>query len=352
MTRLIVRLRDIAEKTGFSTNTVSLALRRSPRIPERTREIIERTARELNYLPNHVAKSLVSRETKTVGLVVPDINNPVLTQAAHALGKALAARGYGTLLATSNNTVAEEIRTIDMLRSRQVDGMLIYPTNHETLEHIRLLRRANYPVVLLVGDPRSGVDTVAVDDARGAYKATRHLIAEGHTRIGILDDASGGNSEKRDGYSLALREAGIEPDPRLYVDPQGASAANGLAAMDALMRAGGRPTAVFATTDALGIGVLRWCDAHGVSVPDDLAIVGFDNTEYGEHASVPLSTVDYAVDQVTRLAVDRLMSLIAAEEGLPDPEASLIDPELVVRDSSGRGRRIREEVLVRGRAAE
>src|SRR3569833_1895986 len=122
MARPIVRLKDIADKTGFSTNTVLLALRQSPRIPQQTRDQNQRAATELNYLPNHIAKSLVSRETKTIGLVLTDINNPVLTHTAPAIELALAERGYGTLFATSNNTQSEEARASEMVRARQVDG--------------------------------------------------------------------------------------------------------------------------------------------------------------------------------------------------------------------------------------
>ncbi len=190
MGRSIVRLKDIADKTGFSTNTVSLALRHSPRIPQQTRDIIQRAAAELNYLPNEIAKSLVSRETKTIGLVLTDINNPTLTHTAQAIEIALAERGYGTLFATSNNTLSEEIRAIELFRSRQVDGMLIYPTSHRKLDHIRPLRRANYPVVLLVGDPDAGIDAVCIDERRGAYKAARHLIDVGHRKIGFIDSAN------------------------------------------------------------------------------------------------------------------------------------------------------------------
>ena len=143
MARSIVRLKDIADKTGFSTNTVSLALRESPRIPEQTRILIRQAANELNYLPNQIAKSLVSRETKTIGLVLTDITNPVLTRVAQAIEIALAERGYGTLFATSNNTLSEEISAVELFRARQVDGMLIYPTSHRRLDHLRPLRRAN-----------------------------------------------------------------------------------------------------------------------------------------------------------------------------------------------------------------
>jgi LacI family transcriptional regulator len=340
MGKSIVRLKDIADKTGFSTNTVSLALRESPRIPAQTRELIQRAASELNYLPNHVAKSLVSRETKTIGLVLTDINNPALTQTAQAIELALAERGYGTLFATSNNTLSEEIRAIDVFRSRQVDGMLIYPTSHRKLDHIRPLRRANYPVVLLVGDPDSGLDAVCVDDRRGAYKATRHLIESGHRRIGIIDTSNpNGNLEKREGYQQALSEAGIDMDETLLVDPQGNSTVRGFWAMDTMMSMKKRPSAVFAANDSLAIGALSWCTRHDMRVPKDVAIIGFDNIEYAEYASVPLSTVNYAADIVSRMAVDRLMRLISAGDHLPEPRVTLIDPDLVIRESTQAPRR-------------
>ena len=335
MGRSIVRLKDIADKTGFSTNTVSLALRQSPRIPQQTRDIIQRAAAELNYLPNQIAKSLVSRETKTIGLVLTDINNPVLTHTAQAIELALASRGYGTLFATSNNNMAEEIRAIEMVRARQVDGILIYPTSHRQLDHLRVLRRANYPIVLLVADTEGGIDAVGMDERRGAYKATRHLIDMGHRRIAIIDGANPyGNREKREGYQQALTEAGLAHDPALVLDPRGHSVDRGYWAIDGVMSGDERPTAIFAANDSLALGALRWCLKHAVRVPEDVAIVGMDNIEFGEYAGVPLSSVDYAVETVTRMAVERLMRLIAAGDQLPEPRVTQIDPDLVIREST------------------
>jgi LacI family transcriptional regulator, galactose operon repressor len=335
MGRARVRLKDIADQTGFSTNTVSLALRESPRIPEETRQIIRSAARTLNYLPNQIAKSLVSRETMTIGLVLTDILNPTLNQTAQALELALAERGYSTLFATSNNTLEQERAVVDVFRSRQVDGILIYPTSHREIEHIRTLRRAGYPTVMLVADPDAGVDAVSVDDRRGAYKATRHLIELGHRRIGFLDAAYAlGNSEKREGYQLALAEAGIDFDPSIVIDTHGHRAAEGYAATGALTAATDRPTAVFASNDSLALGALRWCFRHRLQVPGDLAIVGFDNIEYAEFAAVPLSSVNYAADAVSKLAVERLIRLIDAGDTLPPPKVTLIDPDLVIRESS------------------
>jgi LacI family transcriptional regulator len=335
MGRSVVRLKDIAERTGFSVNTVSLALRQSARIPEETRLLIQQAAEALNYAPNHVAKSLVSRQTMTVGLVLTDITNPMLTQVAQAIELALADRGYSTLFATSNNDLAEEKKVIEMFRSRQVDGMLIYPRNHRELDHIRRLRVANYPVVLLVGDPDAGIDAVCIDERRGAYRAVRHLVDMGHTRIGIIDSSNPlGNLEKRDGYRQALAEAGLEPEDSLSADPQGHSVIRGYWAMDRLMNAPNRATAVFAANDSLAIGALRWTQKNGFAVPRDVAIIGFDNIEFAEHAATPISSVNYAVQMVAELAVDRLIGLIGGGDQLPEPRVTMIDPDLVIRDST------------------
>lgn len=335
MGKAIVRLRDIADRTGFSTNTVSLALRQSERIPLETRNKIQSAALELGYVPNHVAKSLVSRETRTIGLVLTDILNPTLTHTAQAVEMALAERGYGTLFATSNNTLEEEIKVVDMFRSRQVDGILIYPAKHRSLDHLRPLRRANFPLVLLIADPDAGIDGVSVDDRSGGFQATRYLIGRGHRRIGFLDASHpNGNDEKLEGYQQALIESGIEFDPDLVIATNGHYARQGYFALDILMNGSKRPTAVFTDNDSLALGALRWCHKHKVRIPEDLAVMGYDNIAFTEFGEPPLSTVNYDVDAVSRMAVDRLMRLISAGEQLPEPRITLIDPELIVREST------------------
>ncbi len=245
MARDVIRLRDIADKTGFSTNTVSLALRESTRIPLETRSIIQSAALELGYLPNQIAKSLVSRETRTIGLVLTDILNPTLTHTAQAVEMALAERGYGTLFATSNNTLSEEMKVVEMFRSRQVDGILIYPVRHRELEHLRSLRRANYPIVLLIADPDAGIDGVSVNDRSGVFQATRHLIGLGHRSIGFLDATrAAGNYEKFEGYQQALAASGLPFDDDLVVATNGHYARHGFYALDTLMGGSKIPTAV------------------------------------------------------------------------------------------------------------
>ena len=335
MAKGTIRLSDVAARTGFSTNTVSLALRESSRIPLETRTKIQSVAAELGYFPNHVAKSLVNRETRTIGLVLTDVMNPVLTHTAQAVELALAERGYGTLFATSNNNFAEETKVVEMFRSRQVDGMLVYPARHRELAHLRPLRRANFPIVLLIADPSVGLDGVSVNDRSGALQATRYLIGRGHRRIGFLDASSrNGNLEKLEGYQQALAEAGLPPDPALIVQTDGDYSRHGYFALDLLMAGGTRPTAVLGDNDSIALGALSWCHKHNVRVPQDLAVMGFDNIPSSEFASPPLSTVNYDVEAVSRMAVDRLMRLITTDEPLPEPRVTMIDPELIIRGST------------------
>lgn len=339
MARQPTRLKDIAAVTGVTANTVSLALRGSPRIPRETRDRIVAAARKLNYLPNQVAQSLVSRETKTVGLILTSIVNPILTQAARAIERELAARGYSLMLSASENDISKETEALNVFRSRQVDGMLIYAASHGALDHIRPLRRAGYPIVLLVDDPTRRLDVVSVDDRRGAELATDHLVALGHRRIALLD-AGGqlGNFEKFEGYRNGLAKVGIALEPGIVIDPEGHSAAEGYAAFAAfLARARKRPTALLASTDLLALGALRACRDHGVAVPGDLALVGFDDIEASDYAPVPLTTVHYGADELSKAAVDRLLALINTPGRLPRPKQTFIEPMLVVRESCGAG---------------
>jgi len=331
----VVRLKDIAEKTGFSTNTVSLALRDSPRIPERTRDRIRKAARELNYLPNQIAKSLVSRRTETVGLVLTQVTNPMLTRTAQLLEGDLAARGYGTLFATSNNRLDHERRVIEMFRARQVDGMLVYPASPEDLDHIRRLRRAGHPIVLLVNDPTGTLDSVSMNDRQGAEIATAHLIAHGHTRIGFIGATRpGANLDKLIGYREALANHGLAYAASLCAAPAGPGAADGHDAAARLMAVPEPPTAVFAATDTLAFGVMKWARDVGRAIPADLAVIGYDDIELARFSEVPLSSVRYHAGAVASGAIDRLMTLMSAGDPLPAASNALIAPELVVRASS------------------
>lgn len=330
-----IRLRDIAEKAGFSANTVSLALRNSPRIPEKTRKQIQDLATELNYRPNRIAQSLVSQKSMIIGLVLTDIRNPILTLVAQEVSTLLAEEGYATMFSTSSNTLEKEELAIDTLRERQVDGILIYPTDHGETAHLRELRDMGYPLVSLSSDPTKQLDTVSVDEQNGAFRATEHLIACGRRKIALLDAASPlGNSEKLCGYKQALMDAGIPFDKRLTFDVAGHGVQEGLDAMSHLWESGVRPDAVLATNDSLALGVQSWCQRNDISIPEDMAVAGFDNIELARLSSVPITTIAYPVNRVSRFAVSTLLSLINEQEKMPEPVSRTFEPDLLIRQST------------------
>lgn len=176
MNRPFVRLKDIAERTGFSINTVSVVLRGHSQLPEATRARILEVARELNYVPNAVARSLVRQTTQTVGVVLTNIMNPILTRAAQAIEQNLTALGYGTVFSISGYDLAKERAAIDRLLERQVDGILLYPANHGHLDHLETLRATGFPLVLLTRVRAGSFDIVSLDDRKGVLLAARHLV--------------------------------------------------------------------------------------------------------------------------------------------------------------------------------
>lgn len=329
------RLKDVAAATGFSVNTVSLALRGSPRIPEETRAQIAAEATRLNYRPNQLAKALVTQRSGSVGLILTELTNPVLTAVAQSIEKELSRRGFTTLFATSNNDREVEARMIETFMARRADGILLFPCHHREIDHVRRLRARGVPVVLLVADPDAGVDAVCMDERAGAHKAVSHLIAQGHRRIAIFDATDdNGNREKIEGYMKALEEAGIALDPGLLISPPGHDVKGGYWGMEMLMARGTGATAVFAATDSLALGALRYCARKGISVPGQMSIFGFDNIEFAEHAATALSSVNYDIPAVSRLAIERVVSLIEAKE-LPPPRVTQVEPDLVIRESTG-----------------
>jgi len=329
-------LKDIADATGFSVNTVSLALRDSPRLPENTRKIILEQAARLNYFPNRIARSLASSATRTIGLVMTDILNPTLTLAAHTIERKLTEAGYGVMFAASDASPENERRAIGLFLSYQVDGMLIYPASRTDYGHIKQVDEAGTPVLLLVDIPGSGLDIVTIDDFDGAYRAFSHLCDCGHRTFAMLDGGRAvGNPDKLNGARAALAAVGLPETAISVFVPEGHAAVHGYDLMPRVMAVSPRPTAVFASTDSLAAGALRWCRENGLKVPDDVAVVGYDNTEMSEYSVPPMTTVNYAADEISRIGVERILNRLSGSQAWSGPETRLIKPELIVRGTTG-----------------
>jgi LacI family transcriptional regulator len=331
-----IRQEDIAKELGLSINTVSLALKNSPRINEETRLRVQQVARALNYIPNSIAQSLVQKKTNIIGFILPKVTNPIQIETAQQIERKLLANGYNMILMTTDSDKSYESQALDILLSRQVDGIFLFPTNKQNQEKIKAIRSAHIPIILLSGGnyPLSS-DSVYMNQFIGAYKATSHLAKLGYRQIAFITGGSA-NTEKYAGYQAALKENGLNYDSERVVSVRDFSYEQGYHAASKLFEKG-PVRAIMASSDYLALGALRWCRKHGYRVPEDTAIVGFDDLEAARFAEVPLTTVTYKVDELTTQAIDLLFKLISDQENLPSlkPVRIEIEPSLEIRESCG-----------------
>ena len=310
---MAVRLKDIAQKTGFSVNTVSLALCNSPRISGETRQLIRSVADQMHYVSNRAARSLVTRKSRMIGLIVREFNNVILNMVASKLEKELYQMGYGLILMTTQPPKTE-LDAIRLLEAQQVDGILMYPDLPPDKRLISVIEKLQIPVVMLsYGNYDLFTDAVYVDKEHSAYLATSYLITQGHRKIGIIC-GSANNTLQLDpdrfaGYCRALNEAGIPLNPSYTVMPAAGYYQAGYDAARMLHRRSD-VTAIVGSTDVILCGAMHYYLNHGMRVPEDVSFVSNDSTEVAAFAPVPLTAIAYPVDDLVANALSLIMERI------------------------------------------
>lgn len=334
-----VTIRDVAQKAGTSVAAASSALsgrRGSIRVGEATRQRIVAVAEELGYVPNPIAKSLATGRTRTLGLVLPYPNafidqNPFCTHVMHGVFQAAIADKYNLMLFTA----WAEHHAPPAEFGQRADGLiLVLPPSDDPL--VAYCRERNVPSVAVVADPASGLPTVNSDDREGGYVGTKHLLDLGHRRIGFLGGVAeiSTSEPRRAGYLRALADHGIAPEPRLMV-AAGFDARYGHAAMLDLLSLPRRlrPTAVFAVNDLCANGAISAIREAGLRIPEDIAVVGYDDTEFCDTTRPTLTSVHMSVDELGSTAVRRLVRLIDGEDD--GPTELILPVSLTIRDSCG-----------------
>ncbi|HEY8450794.1 MAG: LacI family DNA-binding transcriptional regulator [Micromonosporaceae bacterium] len=326
-------LKSIAAAAGVHPSTASRALNGIPdaRIPEETLARIRRIAAEMGYEPHPWARSLRTRQTMMIGLLIPRLTDVVLAKMFEAAEEHARAKGYQTITVSTFDRDSAQQELIDRLVDRRVDGLVLATA---TLGDPTLARleQDGLPFVLL---NRSSGDYPCVcgDDELGGYLATRHLLERGHrviAHIGGPQSTSTGTYRLR-GYKRALNEFGIRYNPNL-VRYGRFDAASALKGAEELLSRPQRPTAIFAINDSSALGVMAAARRLGLKVPDDLAVVGYNDSEMAALLPIPLTSVQVPLEQMGQLAVDMLLDRI---NGVA-VERVLLTPRLVVRESSGR----------------
>jgi LacI family transcriptional regulator len=324
----------VARRAGVSKSTVSNALNRPEIVNERTRERIDRAIQELGFVPNTHARLLGGGPSQMLGLVVLDITSPFFMEAARAVERVASDANQVVILCNSESSPEKEQRLLRMLAAQDVRGILLTPATSEAVE-ARAGDGAPMPTVFLDFQGTADDCSVAVDDVAGARLATTHLLELGHRRFAFV----GGPRDLRQfaqralGMRETLREAGLDPALALReVTMPGFGIVDGVAAADELLT-GQRPTAVFCGNDMMAFGVFRALTAAGIRVPDDVALVGYDDNDFAADWIVPLTSVRQPTNELGERAARLLL-----EHSAGDPRHAhqqiVLDPELIVRASS------------------
>jgi LacI family transcriptional regulator len=331
---MTVTLRDVAKRAGVSAMTVSRVINGGASVDPETQRLVEAAILELDYVPNRVARGLVSQKTKTIGLIVPDVVNPFFAAVVRGAETTARKAGYRVLLCNSEADLRLEREYIADLVAHRVDGLLLAPASDRSRVALLPLMRGNFPIVLLDRSlPEIDCDVVVSDSIAGARRLTEHLIKVGHRRIAHFtdsDDVSTGRDRLR-GYREALEAAEIAYSDdlvfRTTVDRIGGyRAAQQMLALDPL------PTAIFTVNNMTVVGAMESLRERGLKVPEDIGLVCYDDVEHLAVLSPFLTVMDQPAETFGTLGAQLLFERISGKAGVRSRRI-VLQADLVVRDS-------------------
>jgi len=329
-------IREVAERAGVSLGTVSNVLNRPEMVAQATRERVQAVIDELQFVRNGSAHQLRAGRSHHIGLVVLDVTNPFFTEVARGVEDAANAAGYLVILCNSDDSPDKERRYLHVLEEQRTAGILITPAQND-VSYLQHLRQQEIAVVLLDRPSRArGLCSVAVDDVLGGKLAANHLLALGHRRIAFVSGPLSIRqcADRRQGARQAIKEAGLDPRQVLIEIPATAqNASAGEQCIEALLTHESRPTAAFCANDLLALGVMRGLIQRGVKIPDDIALVGYDDVEFAGTLSPALTSIRQPKYQLGRTATELLLDETSGTEEHQHKQI-VYQPELIVRASS------------------
>ncbi|MGV3765236.1 MAG: LacI family DNA-binding transcriptional regulator [Chitinophagaceae bacterium] len=336
-----VTIKDIAKALGLSTSTVSRALRDSHEISAETKQLVLDCAEKLNYRPNPIALSLKEKRSRSIGVVVCEIANNFFSQIINGIESIAYDRGYNVIISQSHESYEREVMDLHYLSSRSVDGLLIsVSTETNDTSHIRALHEKGLPIVLFdrIADEIK-THTVVSDNFQGAYDATEHLIKNGYRKIAALTNSEflSITSERLAGYREALLAHDIKPINSWvkHCFYGGMIFSEIEEAVNNLLTQKNKPDAIFTTSDKLTTGCLKTLIRRGIRVPDEMAVIGFSNTDIPELLNPSLSVIRQPAYEMGKAATELLLQLIESKRPIKEFEKRVLTPEMQIRDSSG-----------------
>ena len=327
-----ISIKDIARMADVSHSTVSRALSNSPLISAQTTEKIRRIAEQSRYRASAVARSLVTRSTRTVGIVVTTIADPFAAGVVDGIEDAAGEFGFSVFLANSNADPEREIRVVRSFEERRVDGVIVTSSRAGAF-YAPMIEQLNVPIVLLNNQhPSEYVQSVMIDNVAASVHATSYLVEIGHRKIAYLGDRYGEQSdaERFRGYRQALEKAGLPFRPEFVALGDG-KPEGGMKAMAQLLALAEKPTAVFCYNDMSALGALRQARSAGLQVPGDLSLIGFDDLYISQYTQPALTTLRQPMRQMGRMAMETLLQWL---QGSASSHSIKVAAELVLREST------------------
>lgn len=332
---MAVNMKKIANKVGVSVVTVSRALNNRPDISKETRDKILQIAKEFNYIPNHLAKSLVTHSSKTIGIIIKELQHPFLSTVLQGIADVARQKGFGITLCHTYDNPDLEIEYIRLLRSKQVDGMLIYPIQSDE-RYVKELKNCPIPYVFLNRHTNAlHCDFVANDNTQGMYEATKHVIHQGRKKIVYVcaKPLASSGQERILGCQKAIRDSRL-PSNYFHLETCEETIESSYKKIKKLISKTNGIDAIFTWDDRLAIGAIKAIYESGLNIPDDIALVGYDDTEIASYLSPSLTTVRQPSKKIGELAAKILFDRIASKKPLKVRQV-ILKPELVIRDSTG-----------------
>ncbi|MFC4305739.1 catabolite control protein A [Cohnella boryungensis] len=330
---MTVTIYDVAREAGVSMATVSRVVNNNPNVKPQTRKKVYEAIERLGYRPNAVARGLASKKTTTVGVVIPDIANANFAEVARGIEDIANMYHYNIILSNADKRKDKEIRVINTLLEKQVDGLL-FMGGAVTEEHIQAFKTSNVPIVLCATtDDKGTIPSVDIDHESAAFDAVSRLVSEGHRSIamisGTLQDPANGYARYQ-GYKRALEQAGL-PYREDYVRVGNYKYESGIDAMQYFLELAEPPTAVFAATDEMAIGAVHCIQDSGLSVPDDVSVISVDNSRISSMVRPLLTTVAQPMYDIGAVSM-RLLTKLMKKEAVDNAKVTL-PHELIIRRS-------------------
>jgi len=332
----LATMKDVARLASVSTSTVSHVINNNRFVSDEIRSRVVAAVEQLNYAPSAVARSLKINQTRTIGMLVTSSNNPFYAEVVRGVERSCYERGYSLILCNTEEDADRMSRSVETLLQKRVDGLLLMCTENHRPSEDALRRYPSLPVVMMDWAPFAGVNDIIQDNSLlGGEIATRYLIEQGYRKIACIAGPQDKTPARHrlEGYRQAMQQAGL-PIPEGYEVSSDFEFEGGVSAMQQLLALADRPEAVFTGNDAVAVGVYQALYQQGLSVPQDMAVIGYDDIELAKYLTPPLTTVHQPKDSLGELAIDTLIYRLANPDS--KPQILVLTPELVVRDSVSR----------------